>query len=425
MNWGATRRAIQRPLAAAAIDTPLSATLTEIETSTRRRPSRPAWHRQPHGSVRADVMVALPAWLAARAIVLAALALAHFIFTNLHVRDDAVSSQLHRGLFAWDAGFYRGIAAHGYAYGAVPHESLRFFPLVPLVSRWLGILLGGRSDVALLVVANGSALAAGAMLHRLVLTEKHDAGLARRATWLLALVPPAFVLVLGYSEATFLALAIGTFLALRTGRWWWAGLLGMLAALTRPVGVLLVVPAAVEAARSLHQLRRSGMLTWRLALPRLAAVAGAPVGIASFLAWVWARYGDVLLPLHVQEEPHRRGHVVDPLTALLHEGRGILHGQHVGSGLHVPWAIGLAALLVICFRRWPACYGAFAAVMMLAVLTSKNLDSLERYALSAFPLILVGASLTASERLERATLVLGAAAMEGYAVLAFLNAVVP
>ena len=424
MNWGGNRRALQRPLAAAAIDTPISAALSEIEASSRRI-VRPAWHRQPHGSVRADVMVALPAWMAARAIVLAALALAHFIFTNLHVRDDAVSSQLHQGLFAWDAGFYRGIAAHGYGFGTLPHDSLRFFPLVPLASRWLGILLGGRSDVALLIIANGSALAAGALLHRLVLTEKHDAGLARRATWLFALVPPAFVLVLGYSEATFLALAIGTFLALRTGRWWWAGLLGMLAALTRPVGVLLVVPVAIEAGRSLYRLRRSGSLGWRAVLPRLASVLGPPAGLATFLAWVWARYGDALLPLHVQEEPRRRGHVVDPLTALLHEGRGILHGQHVGSGLHVPWAIGLAVLLVVCFRRWPASYGAFATVMVLAVLTSKNLDSLERYALSAFPFILVGASLTASERLERATLVLGAAAMEGYAVLAFLNAVVP
>jgi hypothetical protein len=116
---------------------------------------------------------------------------------------------------------------------------------------------------------------------------------------------------------------------------------------------------------------------------------------------------------------------VDPLTALLHESRGILHGHHVGSGLHVPWAIALAALVVVCFRKWPACYGAFAAAMLLAALSSKNLDSLERYALSAFPFVLAGASLTASDRLERAALVLGAVAMEGYAVLAFLNAVVP
>jgi hypothetical protein len=425
MNWGSLRRGFPRPLVAATVDAPLSPALEELEAVARTRLAPRPWHRQPLGSARADVMVALPGWLSARAIVLAALALANFIFTNLHVRDDAVSAQLHQGLFAWDGAFYRGIAAHGYAFGATPHEALRFFPLVPLAARWLGVLFAGRSDVALIVIANGSALAAGALLHRLVLTETSDGALARRAAWLIALVPPAFVLVLGYSEGTFVALAIAVFLALRTSRWWAAAALGVLAGLTRPVGLLLAVPAAVEAARSLRALRRSGVLRWPDFVPRLAAVAGAPAGMAIFLGWVGARYGDFLLPLHVQEQAARRGQVVDPLTALLHEGRGILHGHHVGSGLHVPWAIALIVLLVVCLRRWPISYGAFAGVMLLAALTSKNLDSLERYALSAFPFVLAGASLTASERLERVTLVLGAAAMEGYAVLAFLNAVVP
>jgi hypothetical protein len=407
------------------VDTSVTASaIAEIE-AIAARPRLARTRRGWPNFVREDLKAALPAWLAARAIVLAALALAHFIFTNLHVRDDAVAGQLHQGLFAWDGGFYRGIAAHGYGFGAVPHESLRFFPLFPLAGRALGVLFGGRPDIALIVLANGSALVLGALLHRLVLIEKHDVALARRAAWLVALVPPAFVLVLGYSEATFMALAVGMFLAMRTGRWWWAALLGVLAALTRPVGILLAVPAGIEATRWFLTTRRIGRWRWRAAMPRLATVASAPAGAAIFLAWVWARYGDPLLPLHVQEDARRRGHVVDPLTALLHEGRGILHGHHVGSGLHVPWALALVALVVVCLRRWPACYGAFAAAMLLAALSSKNLDSLERYALSAFPFVLTGASLTASDRLERATLVLGAVAMEGYAVLAFLNAVVP
>jgi mannosyltransferase PIG-V len=372
--------------------------------------------------VRADLAAALPGWGVARAIVLAALALGHFLVSNLHVNDNAVSSQLHQGLFAWDAGFYRGIAQHGYGFGATPHEALRFFPLVPLAARYLGVLFGGHPGVALLVLSNASALAAAALLHRLVLVEKADPKLAKRAAWLMAVVPPAFVLVLGYSEATFIALAIASFLALRTGRWWWSAGFALLAGLTRPVGVLLAVPAAVEAARSLATAHRIGV---RALSSRLAAVVAAPAGAAIYLGWVWARYGDPLLPLHVQQQTSRRGQVVDPLTALLHEGRGILHGRHVGSGLHVPWAVALAVLVIVAFRTWPACYGAFAAIMLLAALSSKNLDSLERYALSAFPFVLVGATLTARPFVERMSLVLGAAAMEGYALLAFLNAVVP
>jgi hypothetical protein len=384
--------------------------------------------------VRADVMAALPGWGAARFIVLAALALAHFLVNNLHVTDQAVRTQLRQGLFAWDAGFYRGIAEHGYGFGAIPHEALRFFPLFPLAGRFLGVALGGHADWALLIIANGAALAAGALLHRLALLETGDAALARRAAWLVALVPPAFVLVLGYSESLFMALAVAMFLAVRTGRWGWAFALGVLAGLTRPFGVLLTVPAGIEAGRSLIMAQRHGGLgaavgqrwpTARTVGVRVAATVSPLIGAGTFLVWAWARYDDLFLPVHVQQDERRRGAVVDPVTALLHEARGILHGQHVGSGLHVPWAIALVVLLVVCVRRWPACYSAFAALMLLASLSSKNLDSLERYALSAFPFILVGASLTASARVERVALVLGAAALEGYAVLTFLNAVVP
>jgi hypothetical protein len=165
--------------------------------------------------------------------------------------------------------------------------------------------------------------------------------------------------------------------------------------------------------------------TWPTWSARLAAVAGAPAGLLVFLLWSWRRYDDFLLPLRVQTAATHRGQAVDPITALFHEARGALHGQHVGSALHVPWAVLFIVLAAVCFRRWPASYGAFAAAVLLIALTSKNLDSLERYGLGAFPLVLVIAELTTDRRVERAWAALSAAALTGYALLAFLNAYVP
>ncbi len=82
-------------------------------------------------------------------------------------------------------------------------------------------------------------------------------------------------------------------------------------------------------------------------------------------------------------------------------------------------------LIVICFRTWPASYGALAAAGIASAIISANLDSFERYALAAFPLVLVATSLTTSHRVERAVLVLSGAAMTLYALLAFLHAYVP
>lgn len=379
---------------------------------------RAAWSGSPGGSggIRADVVAALPGWITARLVVLAALALSHFLVSHLHPTAAGVSFRVDQGLLGWDAGFYRAIASHGYA--PLGHEATRFWPLVPLLARFLALGIASAAGVTLLIVANVSALALGALLHRLVLVETGDRALARRAAWLIALVPPAFVLVMGYAEATAIALAVGAFLALRTRRWEWAAAAGLLAGLARPLGVLLVLPAAVEAARGWSGTTR------RETARRLAAVVAPAAGGAIFLAWSWLANGDALAPVHAQQAAGARGGFVDPVTSLGHEARLFLHG-HIGSGLHDPWALGLVILLVVCLLRWPASYGVFAAATLVLALSSRNLDSLERYALSAFPLVLAGASLTESGRVERAVLALGAAGMAGYATLAFLNAYVP
>ena len=368
---------------------------------------------------RADgaLSAVLPGWIAARVLVVGALALARFLVDELHPTVSAAAARAHQGLLAWDGSWYARIAEHGYA--PLPDESIRFFPLVPLLSRGLADVTPFDERAALVVVANASALALGLLLYRLVCLETGDTALARRSVWLLALAPPAYVFVMGYTEATATALAVATFLGLRSQRWGWAALAGALAGLARPVGVLLVVPATIEVARG-----------WRAARPRerwrgvVAAVAPA-AGAGAYLAWVQWRFGDWLLPVRIQQRGNLRGSFADPIDTLERAGRGLLDGTEVGSGLHVPWAILLVLGVIIALRRWPLAYGAFAAAMLGAGLSSSNLDSLERYALSAFPFVLVGAGLLSRDWLEKLVLVLSGGAMVGYAVLVFLSAAVP
>ncbi|MDA8399542.1 MAG: hypothetical protein M0008_05780, partial [Actinomycetota bacterium] len=99
--------------------------------------------------------------------------------------------------------------------------------------------------------------------------------------------------------------------------------------------------------------------------------------------------------------------------------------RHIGTGLHVPWVILAVGLTAIAIRRWPAPYGVLAAVIVATAISQTNLDSFERYALTAFPLILAAGSLTASRRVERAVLALSVAGMVAYGLLAFLGAYVP
>lgn len=358
-----------------------------------------------------DLLPAVGPWVLARLTVGAALALSRYLFD--HVGSGARPDALSQGLFAGDAAYYRGLAEHGY--GTAPRSALRFFPLVSLLARWLGTVLAGHREIALLVVANGSALVFAALLHRLTLRETRDPALARRAVWWAALLPPAMALVLGYAEATMMALAVGAFLALRTRRFELAALLGVLAGLTRPVGVFLVVPAAIEAARGWD-------ITGRTARARrVLAVLGPLAGAGAYLAWVGATRGDALLPLRVQEQASLRGRVVDPVSRLAEGIRDLAGGDRIGSGLHVVWAALFLALLVVVARRLPASYTAYAAVGVVVALSARNLDSFERYAVSTFPIVVGVALVTGRDEVQRGALVLAGAAMLGYATLLFLG----
>ena len=329
-----------------------------------------------------DLRAALPGWVVARVLVLAAFAMA------VAVSDDLLAGgrppELDAGLLSWDGGWYSSIAEDGYE--ALAEEALRFYPLYPLAGRWLGFLLLGRIDVALVVIANGLALVVGALMHRLALVETGDEALARRAAWYTALLPASFVLVFAYSEALMLTATVGAFLALRRGRWWWAAGLGVIAGFSRPLGVFLALPAAIEALRGWRTVGRRELVA------RAAAVVGPGVGTLAYLAWSRAVFDDALLPLTIQRD--FRGDFVNPVARLA-EGVGELFGPETfGDGLHLPFALAYLALLVVTIRRWPASYSAYAAVIVAVSLSADNLNSLERYGLNAFPLVLALATVT-------------------------------
>ena len=390
---------------------------------------------------------ALP-WVVSRVVVLGALELARYLADHVHP-TAAVATRAHEGLLGWDAGYYRDLALHGYA--GLPRPALRFFPLVPLVVRALHAVSGLSAGACLVGLVNVAAFAAAVLLYRLVMVETARRELARRAVWVLALAPSAFVLVMGYAEALLLVFGVGAFLALRTHRWWWAAAAGFLAGLCRPVGVLLALPALAEVALSLRSAPsddpppgeaasshppaplahrpgasapplRHAPLTHQVGAA--AAVLAPVAGCATFLGWVAARFGDFWLPLRIQESGNLRGRFNDPLVTVVHDARDLFH-RHVGTGLHVPWLVVLVVLLVVAFRRWPLPYGLYALAVLALAVSSSNFDSLERYALSAFPFVLAGAGLVVGEPTERTVFSLLGALLLAYSLLAFLNAVVP
>ena len=362
--------------------------------------------------VRDDLRVAAVPWLLARVLVVAALAVSREVFTKVGATPRPV--QLGQGLFAWDAAFYRDIAEHGYR--AVGEASLRFFPLVPLLARGLGWILLGHTAAALIVLANGSALVFGALLHRLALHETGDVGVARRAAWFAALFPAAAVLVLGYAEATAMMLGVVMFLGLRSRRWGWAIGAGLLAGLCRPVGVLLVVPAADRSragvaggagARAPGPDRRGGR-TRRSARRSTWPGSGSPSATPGS-------------PSRSRTAPRSAvgSRTRSPAPSMPSATSSAATASAPGCTCSGRWDSPRS--LVVLARRMPASYTWYAAVTLVVGLSASNLDSFERYCMSTFPFLLALALVTEREEVERGAIVLAGAGLVGYAMLAFLG----
>ena len=352
--------------------------------------------------------VALAAWAEARLYVAAAYIITTAVVNRLEPPPDF--TPVSDGLLAWDGRWYEAIAIGGYPDAADP--ALRFFPLWPVLGRAASWMPGIGAGVALVILANAAALAAGVLLHRLVTEETGDQLLARRAVRLLALAPPSFVLVLAYSEALYLTLALSMFLLARHKRWWTAAAAGYLAGLTRPVGALLAVPAAAMAWPERPH-RRAGTL---------AAVAAPLAGAATFGLWAQGALGDAAAPLDRQRD--LRGDLVDPVSRLV---RGAWRGAHGDTGelLHFLAAVVLIALAVVVARRLSRPMALYTAISLVLLLAAENLNSLERYALSAFPLVIAAAMVSRHRWLDRWIVGASGAGMVCLTTLAFHGVYVP
>ena len=69
--------------------------------------------------------------------------------------------------------------------------------------------------IASLLITNAASLLVGMGIYVLARSEFRDKVVARRAVWLIMLAPPAFVFVMGYSEALLVLLAVAFFVAIR------------------------------------------------------------------------------------------------------------------------------------------------------------------------------------------------------------------
>ena len=300
-------------------------------------------------------------------------------------RNTPVSDVLLEVLNRWDSTNYERIAEVGYRAEGQDRLFIVFFPLYPLTIRMVHFFIPSYF-VSALVVSGVASVAAGFLIQALVRLDS-DEEEASRSLWYLFLFPTAYFFVVPYTEALFVALVLGSFLAARRRRWVWSGALGMLACATRLQGLALAPALAVEAFA--QERWRSPIRAFWLAL--------VPVGFLVYLAINWIVLGDPLEFLEIQRE-HWYHTTVWPWESVRDTVRAVSTNPP-GSyrtqvfEFHLASTVFAVALLALGARWLRPSYQVYAWVGLIFLLSASFQISMPRYLLALFPLFLVMARL--------------------------------
>lgn len=385
-------------------------------TSAAPAPSRAAGARAPVGPGAAPagpapaVRAATPALLGYAATRLAGLAVL------LVAASAAGEDAWHRLKGRWDAVWYARIAEHGYGHEvALPdgglHSDLAFFPLLPALERALSTALPVSAATAGLLVAWAASLAAAWGIYAVgAHIAGHRTGVVLATLW--GVYPTAFVQSMAYTETLFTAFAAWSLYAVLRGHPPTAGVLCVLAGLTRPSAVALIAAVGAAAvATALHERR----LTARTA----AALLLAPLGWVAYVVFAAVRKGSPTAYFDIQAG---WGNRVDGGAALARFVGEQLTGPHPLAGLGLLAAFGvLGWALWLCVRqRQPLpvllyTYG----IVAVSLVGAAYFGSRPRLIMPAFPLLLPAAAALARLRDRYLTAVLTALALASAAYGAF------
>lgn len=362
---------------------------------------------------------ALVGWLLTRVFVAIGFALAHGLSGVLDMPDGDL--HLEQGLMTWDGTFYRVITTGWYSGAEVPAEAVRFFPGYPALGRVFEFAFFGNTDLALLFVANAAALLAAVLLWQLALEGTGDRAVADRSAWMLGVVPAANVMVFAYSESLMLLVTAAVLLALLRGRLGWAAAGGLAAGLLRPSGILLALPAAIEAWSWYRQRDLRGDLRSHAAW--VAAVAAPAAGLVASLWVVSRRTGDFLEAYDIQRQ--LRDGFRDPLTRLVEAGVDIATGQ-LHDVYNLAFALGFAVLFVIAVRhRQRLSWLALMVVTWVVAAGANNMDSVGRYCLVAAPFVVALAQWARTRNRQLVALCVGGAGTIWFTSEVLLGRIIP
>ena len=289
----------------------------------------------------------------------------------------------------YDTGYFEKIAWGGYAPLEGGRSNIAYFPVYPMLMRFVGQLFGRRqstfyiSGIAVSWVCFIAAMVALYYLARLDLPRRR----AERAVLLAAVFPFAFFYGVAYSESTFLLFTVLAFYFFRRERYIAGGVCGGIATATRVPGIFMVPALAWIAFDQVRRGQRSGgVRAW-------GGVILASSGFLAYCAYIYFLTGN---PLEWAATLQRWGYYpggapwLAPFRLIVNLAThpyAYLAGDRMApyDTLYGVTGIAFVAATPFVWRRFGGGYGLFMLANLWLPLSSGVFEGVGRYCSVLFP----------------------------------------
>ncbi|MFC1646661.1 hypothetical protein ACFL1A_00100 [Patescibacteria group bacterium] len=320
----------------------------------------------------------------------------------------------------FDGIHYLKIASEGYF-----QYSEAFFPLYPLLIKFISNFGLDQANAAL-IISNLSFLTGLFVFYRVI--SDFDKNTAKWTILFLLAYPSSFFFAAGYTEGLFFATAVISIYFFRKKKWILGGIFGALASATRLIGIFLVVYAFIEyysnyiiiarnEERKTKQSRTGsprqplirGWLTMtgvknRISIKPLLGIALIPLGLVSYMVFLYLRNGDALAFFHVQPYfgANRSGSSIILLPQVYWRYLKIIFTAYLQPSA-VSYFISIWELIITTFaisvfwflrKKLDISLYLFALFVLLLPTLTGTLSSMPRYVLSAFPIFIMLAKIS-------------------------------
>jgi hypothetical protein len=300
----------------------------------------------------------------------------------------------------WDTGWYMGIATSGYSFdpaAASTMQNIAFFPLYPMLMRFVGLLLG-RNVIWAGVLVSIVSFALAARYLFLIARPRIDRDSSLAAIALLAAYPFALFFSATYTESLFLLGLVASCYYFERDRLLPAAAWGLAVGLTRPNGCFLSIVLALMVLRDIKT------SPWAATLRRLSVAAMPGVGLLVFSAYIYGLTGN---PLQWAAQHGAWGREYKGLWTLFIERLRYIQANGLYNYVStltvdlINLAGGTFAIVSVwpVWRRFGAPYAALVAINVLVPLLAGGTLSLGRITSILFPTFLwLGVAIPASHR---------------------------